>query len=278
MEETRRTWPTIATKKGSQGLPETESTSTGAVLVCTRTSVYILWLFTWWFCRNPNSGSRYISDSFVCSWDQVLEWSCHLLKQNQKRVHLNKMNFKCLWNMGGRWVTSNYIFLLFCVSANSCKCSCIYVEGVYAHVYMHMWRSKVNLRSCALGLVRLGFCDTVSHWELDLPDWACLAVQGTQRYFYFCYPSSGIIIVSPHPVFFFLPSCQKQNTGRPSGLYGSYLTEISLQLPLSSSFSFIHFIVLEIESRTQCRLSNSTSEFPCSLPILSYIHESNLKE
>lgn len=105
--------------------------------------------------------------------------------------------------MGGRWVTSNYIFLLFCVSANSCKCSCIYVEGVYAHVYMHMWRSKVNLRSCALGLVRLGFCDTVSHWELDLPDWACLAVQGTQRYFYFCYPSSGIIIVSPHPVFFF---------------------------------------------------------------------------
>lgn len=111
-------------------------------------------------------------------------------------------------------------------------------------MYMHMWRSKVNLRCCALGLVHLGFCDRVSHWELDLPEWACFAVQGTRLSFHFCYPSSGIIIVPPHRVLY-LVARKRTQVGRSSWLYGSYVTEISLQLPLSSFFSFFRFILLD---------------------------------
>lgn len=115
------------------------------------------------------------------------------------------MNFKCLWNIWRRWVTSNYIFFssFLCVSVQTHGHAVTFMlRKLYVHMNMHMWRSKVNLRSCALGLVHLGFCNRVSHWELNLSDWACLAVQGTQRSFYFCYPNSGIIIVPPYPVFY----------------------------------------------------------------------------
>lgn len=115
------------------------------------------------------------------------------------------MNFKCLWNIWGRWVTSNYIFFpsFLCVSVQThgyavtfilrgYMCTCTYTCG----------GQRSTFRCCALGLVHLGFCDRVSHWELDLPDWVCLAVQGTRLSFHFCYPSSGIIIVPPHRVFY----------------------------------------------------------------------------
>lgn len=103
-------------------------------------------------------------------------------------------------------------------------------------MYMHMWRSKVNLRCCALGLVHLGFCDRVSHWELDLPDWACLAVQGTWLSFHFCYPSSGIIIVPPHRGFFFyLVARNRTQVG-----HHDYM-EVTLLRSLSSYLSPLSF-------------------------------------
>lgn len=69
MGDTRRTWPTESTKQGPYGLTETKSTSTGPASVCSRASVYMLWVLAWFFSGTPESGSRYIPDFFVCPWD-----------------------------------------------------------------------------------------------------------------------------------------------------------------------------------------------------------------
>lgn len=41
----------------------------GQHAICTKFSVYTLWLSAWCFCEIPKSGSRFIADSFVWSWD-----------------------------------------------------------------------------------------------------------------------------------------------------------------------------------------------------------------
>lgn len=57
-----RAWPMETTKQGSCGLTETKIASTRTVQVCTRSSVYILRLLAWHFCRT-NSRRGSVSDS-----------------------------------------------------------------------------------------------------------------------------------------------------------------------------------------------------------------------
>lgn len=49
--------------QGSQGLTETEAKMTEPVWVCTRSSVYVLYLLAGCFCGTPDSGSGGPSDS-----------------------------------------------------------------------------------------------------------------------------------------------------------------------------------------------------------------------
>ena len=44
-----------------------EAAITERAWICTRSSAYMLWLFTWGFCVTPNRKSACIYDSFVCS-------------------------------------------------------------------------------------------------------------------------------------------------------------------------------------------------------------------
>lgn len=41
----------------------------GPVVVCTRSSAYVLWLIAWYFCETPNNGGRFVSDSLTCFWN-----------------------------------------------------------------------------------------------------------------------------------------------------------------------------------------------------------------
>ena len=47
IDNTRRTWLIESTKHSSHGLTETETASIGPARVCTRSSVWMLWLLAW---------------------------------------------------------------------------------------------------------------------------------------------------------------------------------------------------------------------------------------
>ena len=69
MEDTKRKDPTESPKQGSLRL--TETASTGPSWVYTTSSAHKLWLSSGCFCGISHSGSRYVSDSFACSWDSL---------------------------------------------------------------------------------------------------------------------------------------------------------------------------------------------------------------
>lgn len=70
--------------------------------------------------------------------DQVLEWGCHLLKQNYKWAYLSKVSWKCSWTLWERRVTTDYFSFpsFVCTCASPCVCTYIHVEGVCTHVHV----------------------------------------------------------------------------------------------------------------------------------------------
>lgn len=78
MKNTRRTWPTKSTTQGAYRHPETQVVSIRTTRVCTRSSEFMFWLLAWWFCKTPNSGNRYVYDSWLVLGTLFLLLGCHI--------------------------------------------------------------------------------------------------------------------------------------------------------------------------------------------------------